>query len=116
MAKPRAKTSSVFPGVGPVTERRLIAVGVGDLATLRKLGAVKAYQRLKFRFGKDVTMNALYGLEAVLSGVHWRAIPQARKDALKREAETQSSLPRSRGRGSKKRSLTSDAHAGRRRS
>lgn len=86
MARPRITTSALFPGIGPVTERRLIAVGIGDLAALRKLGAVKAYQRLKFRFGKDVTLNALYGLEAVLTGRHWRAITPARKAALQRAA------------------------------
>src|SRR4051812_36478644 len=83
----RTKTSSVFSGVGPVTEKRLIAVGVGDLAALRKLGSVKAYQRLKFRYGKDATLNALFGLEAVLRGCHWRAIPAARKEELKIDAE-----------------------------
>lgn len=87
MARSRAKTSVVFPGIGLVTEGRLIAVGIGDLAALRKLGAIKAYQRLKFRFGKDVTLNALYGLEAVLRGCHWRAIPVARKKELKSNAE-----------------------------
>ena len=87
MARPRAKTSSVFPGIGPVTERRLIEVGIGDLAALRKVGAVKAYQHLKFRFGKDVTLNALYGLDSVLLGCHWLAIPQERKDMLKRSVE-----------------------------
>ena len=87
MARPRAKTSSVFPGIGPVTERRLIEVGIGDLTALRKVGAVKAYQRLKFRFGKAVTLNALYGLEAVLLGCHWLSIPQERKDMLKQAAE-----------------------------
>ncbi|MDQ7248375.1 TfoX/Sxy family protein [Dongia sedimenti] len=80
----RDKTSPLFPGVGPVTEQRLIAVGIGDLAALRKLGAAKAYQRLKFRYDKAVTLNALYGLEAVLLGCHWQAIPSARKDALKK--------------------------------
>ena len=69
-----------------MTERRLVEVGIKDLAALRKLGAVKAYQRLKFRCGKAVTLNALYGLEAVLLGCHWLAIPQARKDELKRAA------------------------------
>jgi DNA transformation protein len=85
----RSKTSTLFPGIGPVTEGRLIAVGVADLAALRKLGAVKAYQRLKFRFGKDVTLNALYGLEAVLTGQHWRAVTPARKAALQRAAAAQ---------------------------
>ena len=82
----RSKTSAVFPGIGPVTEKRLIAVGITDLAALRKLGAIRAYQRLKFRFGKDVTLNALYGLEAVLTGQHWRAITAARKQELQRAA------------------------------
>jgi len=83
----RSKTSKLFPGIGPVTEKRLVDVGVADLAALRKLGAVKAYQRLKFRFGKDVTLNALYGLEAVLTGRHWRAVTPARKAELQREAQ-----------------------------
>jgi DNA transformation protein len=83
----RSKTSPLFPGIGPVTEKRLIAVGVPDLTALRELGAAKAYQRLKFRFGKDVTLNALYGLEAVLTGAHWRAITAARKAELRREAQ-----------------------------
>jgi nucleotidyltransferase/DNA polymerase involved in DNA repair len=82
----RSKTSSLFPGIGPVTEQRLVAVGISDLAALRKLGAVKAYQRLKFRYGNDVTLNALYGLEAVLTAQHWRTITAERKDALKRAA------------------------------
>ena len=88
MARPRAKTSALFPGIGPVTERRLIAVGIADLATLRRLGAVQAYRRLKFRYGKDVTLNALYGLEAVITGCHWQAIGDARKAALKEAAAT----------------------------
>jgi DNA transformation protein len=87
MAKPRVKTSALFPGIGPVTERRLVEVGVKDGAALRKLGAVAAYQRLKFRYGKAVTLNALYGLEAVILGCHWLAIPEARKEELKRESK-----------------------------
>ena len=84
----RTKTSAVFPGIGPVTEKRLIEVGVEDLAALRTLGALDAYRRLKFRFGKDVTLNALYGLEAVILGCHWLQLPPERRDALKRAAET----------------------------
>jgi len=83
MAKPRAQTSTLFPGIGPVTEKRLVEVGIKDRATLCKLGAVPAYQRLKFLYGKAVTLNALYGLEAVILGCHWRAIPETRKAELK---------------------------------
>jgi len=87
MAKARPQTSSIFPGIGPVTERRLIEVGIVDLKALRRLGAVAAYQRLKFRFGKDVTLNALYGLEAVILGCDWRALTAERKEGLKREVQ-----------------------------
>jgi DNA transformation protein len=83
----RTKTSTVFPGIGPVTEKRLIEVGVADLGALRQIGALDTYRRLKFRFGKDVTLNALYGLEAVILGCHWLQLPPERKDALKRAAE-----------------------------
>jgi DNA transformation protein len=82
----RAKTSTRFPGIGPVTEKRLLAVGIQDLAALRRLGAVDAYRRLKFRFGKDVTLNALYGLEAVILGCHWLDLPTDRKEALRQAA------------------------------
>ncbi len=84
----RSKTSARFPGIGPVTEKRLVAVGIADLAALRRLGAAHAYRRLKFRFGQDVTLNALYALEAVLTGTDWRAITAARKEELRREALT----------------------------
>jgi DNA transformation protein len=86
MPKPRTNTSSVFPGIDPVTERRLIAIGIGDLAELRKTGTVKAYQRLKFRYGRAVTLNALYGLEAVLLGCRWQHLPPARKEELRAAA------------------------------
>ena len=82
MAKPRTQTSTLFPGIGPVTEKRLVEVGIKDRAALRKLGAVPAYQRLKFRYGRAVTLNALYGLEAVILGCHWQAIGAARKAEL----------------------------------
>jgi DNA transformation protein len=79
-------TSSRFPGLGPVTEKRLIDVGISDLAELKKLGALDAYRRIKFRFGRDVTLNALYALEAVILGCHWLALPPGRKEELKRAA------------------------------
>jgi DNA transformation protein len=72
--------------LGPVTARRLAEVGIRDVETLRRTGAVAAYWKLKFRFGRDVTLNALYGLDAAIRGVHWREIDDARKATLKREA------------------------------
>jgi DNA transformation protein and related proteins len=73
--------------LGPVTARRLAEVGIADAETLKKTGAVVAYKKLKFRFGGDVTLNALYGLDAAIRNVHWREIDDARKAELRREAD-----------------------------
>src|SRR5438552_1208939 len=88
-------TSAVFPGIGPVTEKRLNEIGVGSLAALRKLGAAGTYRRLKFQFGKAVTLNALYGLEAVIRGCHWLDLPPDRKQELKRTVGDVSPDPKS---------------------
>jgi hypothetical protein len=59
----------VNPGIaelrnlGPVTQRRLAEVGIATEAELRRVGAEEAWRRLRFAFGKDVTLNALYALE-----------------------------------------------------
>jgi len=79
-------TSAVFPGIGPVTEKRLIEIGIEDATALRRVGAPDSYRRLKFRYGKAVTLNALYGLEAVIRGCHWLDLPPERKQELKRAA------------------------------
>jgi DNA transformation protein len=89
-----AKTSAIFPGIGPVTEKRLIEIGIGNIGALRKIGSVDAYRRLKFRFGQDVTLNALYGLEAVILGCHWLDLPPERKQALKQAAASPAKPPR----------------------
>ena len=72
--------------LGPVTAKRLAEVGILDAETLRQTGAVAAYKKLKFRFGRDVTLNALYGLDAAIRNVHWREIDDARKALLRSEA------------------------------
>ena len=72
--------------LGPVTAQRLAEVGIATPDQLVKAGAVGAYSQLKFRFGKAVTLNALYGLDAAIRNVHWREIDDARKAELRREA------------------------------
>jgi DNA transformation protein and related proteins len=73
--------------LGPVTAARLKEIGIDTPAALREAGAVGTYRRLKFRFGKAVTLNALYGLDAAIRNVHWRTIDAARKAELRRLAE-----------------------------
>ena len=79
MSKPIAALSSL----GPVTAARLAEVGIETPEALIEAGAVAAYKRLKFRFGKAVTLNALYGLDAAVRNVHWREIDNDRKAELR---------------------------------
>jgi DNA transformation protein len=72
--------------LGPVTVKRLAEVGINTSEELTAIGAVAAYRNLKFRFGRDVTLNALYGLDAAIRDVHWRTIDAETKARLRREA------------------------------
>ncbi len=82
-----ASPSAKLRNIGPKTMARLAAIDIHDLADLRRLGALAAYRRLKFRFPRDASLNALYALEAALLDCHWRDLPAARKVELKRALE-----------------------------
>jgi DNA transformation protein len=73
--------------LGPVTLQRLAEVGVETEEDLRRLGAAEAWRRLRFAFGKDVTLNALYAMEAALLGCDWRALPEETRRRLRAIAE-----------------------------
>ena len=76
-----------FHSLGPVTAARLAEIGIDTQAALIEAGAVGTYRRLKFRFGRAVTLNALYGLDAAIRNVHWRTIDEERTAELRRLAE-----------------------------
>ncbi|HET6158438.1 MAG TPA: TfoX/Sxy family protein [Dongiaceae bacterium] len=69
--------------IGPATIRQLRDVGIEDEATLRKLGALAAYQRLKHAFPREVSLLMLYALEGALLGCHWNHLPPGVKEELK---------------------------------
>ena len=71
-----------LPGIGPVTQSRLAEAGIRSVDDLRSMGAVEAYRRLKFMLPRQVSLNALYALEAALRGCHWLDLPQDVKAAL----------------------------------
>lgn len=73
--------------VGKVTAQWLHEVGIHSAKTLRELGPVEAYKRLKAAYPKQVSLIALYGLEAALLDIDWRAIPDGRKAELRDEVE-----------------------------
>jgi len=65
----------------------LADVGVHREGDLRRIGAVDAYHRLKFRFGRQVTIIALYAMEAALRGCDWRSLDPETKERLRRAAK-----------------------------
>jgi DNA transformation protein and related proteins len=72
-----------LPNLGPYMERHLREIGVTNEDELRQLGAVDAYRRLKFQFGRAITLNALWALDAALAGMDWRHLGEARKAELR---------------------------------
>lgn len=74
-----------LPNLGPYMARRLAEIDVHSAEELRALGAVEAFARLRFRFGREISLNALWAMDAALAGTDWRHIPEDRKARLKAE-------------------------------
>lgn len=81
------KPVSHLRNLGPKTEYMLSEVDVCSEGDLRELGSVQAYQRLKFRFGRGVSILALYAMEACLRDCDWRYLSTEDKKELKAKAE-----------------------------
>lgn len=73
--------------LGPATARMLGEIGIVDSMGLARTGSVAAYRQLKFRFGRHVSLNALYAMEAALRGCDWRALDADSKAELRAAAE-----------------------------
>jgi TfoX C-terminal domain len=73
--------------IGPVSIRQLREIGIEDAATLRKLGALAAYRRLKHAFPREVSLVMLYALEGALRDCHWNRLPPGVKEKLQASAK-----------------------------
>ncbi|BCH24567.1 TfoX/Sxy family DNA transformation protein [Mesorhizobium sp. L-8-3] len=71
--------------LGSTTARMLMEVDIADEDSLRVVGAVEAWHRLKFRFGSHVTIIALYAMEAALQDCDWRKLDAGSKARLQGE-------------------------------
>src|SRR5215510_12021609 len=71
---------AALPSLGRTSAQMLIEVGVPDKATLKRLGPQACFRALRFRFGRRVSTNFIYALNArsgALPGAHWS--PRARR-------------------------------------
>lgn len=69
--------------LGPMSAYMLAEAGIQSVEDLRELGAVEAYARLKFAFGRRIGLNALWALDAGLADIDWRSLPPERKAELR---------------------------------
>lgn len=78
--------------LGPQSRRWLAEIGIETEEQIRDLGAVEAYQRLKFRFGRQINRNMLHALAGAILDIDWRDLSVEHKADLDRqvagEAET----------------------------
>jgi DNA transformation protein len=75
---------SELRNLGPKSRARLAEIDITTSEDLRAIGAVEAYARLRFRFGKVISRNMLHALAAALADIDWRHLPAEQKDELDR--------------------------------
>lgn len=67
--------------IGPALAADLRNVGIGDLETLRGVGALDAAQRLEAAGRRDCA-HAYLALEGALAGIRWTRMPAERRAEL----------------------------------
>lgn len=77
---------AALPSLGKTSARMLIEAGIADVETLRRLGPIESYRRLRFFHGRRVTRNFVYAMECAIHGLDWRLLSRERKALLKAEA------------------------------
>jgi DNA transformation protein len=70
-----------LPNLGPKSQQMLNAVGIQNLAQLRKLGAVRAYAQVK-RVNPRASLNLLWALEGALTGLPWQTVAREHRTSL----------------------------------
>lgn len=77
--------------LGAKTGKLLRDVGVTTIEDLRKIGPVEAYYRIKSLSPQNVSLNALWAMQAGLLDMHWQQLPAEIKSTLRLALEKKSS-------------------------
>lgn len=72
---------TALPGLGPRSQAMLVAAGIPDVGTLRRLGAPAAYLRVR-RSDARASLNLLWALEGALTGVCWQTVAREERTRL----------------------------------
>ena len=73
--------TSDLPGLGPRSLAMLAAAGIHGRADLERLGAVRAYLRVKAA-RQNASLNLLWALEGALTGTHWQVVAREHRTSL----------------------------------
>lgn len=82
-----------LPGLGPMSEKMLIEVGIESREELERVGPVRAFLMLKRR-GQKPSLNLLYAMTGALSETHWQQIARSQRFALLQELDGFADLER----------------------
>lgn len=74
---------SELPNIGKTMEKRLAAIGINDIETLKKIGSKEAFIKLRLHEG-DTCLCSLYGLEGAIQGIRWHNLSSESKEDLKK--------------------------------
>ena len=78
---------SKMKGLGPKSEKCLNEVGIITKNDLEKIGAVKAFIKLKNECSIKPSLNFLYALVGAVENKHWADIAKTEKSRLLMELE-----------------------------
>ena len=84
---PDLKGLRAMPSLGKASADLLVDVGVTTPDMLRKVGAERAWRRLRFAHGKRVTITWIYALDIAIRGILWKELSEARARKLRAAAE-----------------------------
>lgn len=68
-------------GLGPKSQQMLAAAGISTIAQLRRLGAVRAFARVRALQG-NTSLNLLWALEGALTGLPWQVVAREHRLSL----------------------------------
>ena len=70
-----------LPNLGPKSQQMLALAGVTSVERLRSLGSVATYALVK-RSGGNPSLNLLWALEGVLTGLPWQVVARDHRTSL----------------------------------
>lgn len=75
---------SGLKNIGPTIQKRLQEIGIYTKSDLKKIGSVKAYQKIQYKnIGKTIPVcYYLYSLQGALDNKHWDDISTKKKQKL----------------------------------